>query len=159
MKTSQKIILRIGCVLLFCWIAIIVVNVMSKPATTLGVQDGMLAPCPDSPNCVSTQAEDDGHAIEPIQFICSSDAALKYAKEALLSMPRVALVEEGPNYLRATATPLLMRYVDDMEIYCDSSSQVLHFRSASRLGYSDMGANRKRMEAFRLKFEEISKKE
>ncbi|MEM7560368.1 MAG: DUF1499 domain-containing protein [Planctomycetota bacterium] len=159
MKTSQKIILRIGCVLLFCWIAIIVVNAMSKPATTLGVQDGKLAPCPESPNCVCTQADDKGHAIEPLQFTCASDDALKYAKKALLGMPRVAVVEEGPNYLRATATTLLMRYVDDVEIYCDSINQVLHFRSASRLGYSDMGANRKRMEAFRQRFEEISRKQ
>lgn len=159
MKTTQKIILRVGLVLLFCWIAIILVNAMSKPATTLGIQDGKLAPCPKSPNCVCTQADDKGHAIEPIHFTCSTDEALKFAKEALLSMPRIALVEEGPSYLRATATTLLMRYVDDVEIYCDSTNQVLHFRSASRLGYSDMGANRKRMEGFRRRFEEIIEKE
>lgn len=64
-------------------------------------------------------------------------------------MPRTRIVEESENYLRVEFTTAIMRYVDDVEFLIDDSAGVVHFRSASRVGYSDMGANRKRMTAFK----------
>ena len=108
-----------------------------------------LPPCPSSPNCVSTQAQDEGHAIAPIRY-CKSRAEAKEAlKEVIRSMPRTKLVEEDETYLHYEATSLLLRFVDDVEFLLDDETKTIHFRSASRTGYGDLGVNRKRMEQVR----------
>jgi uncharacterized protein (DUF1499 family) len=101
-----------------------------------------LDPCPSSPNCVSTQAQDEGHAIAPFRYRKSRTEA----KEAL---PRTKLVEEDESYLHYEFTSLLLRFVDDVEFLFDDEAKTLHFRSASRTGYGDLGVNRKRMEQMR----------
>ena len=122
----------------------------SKPKHDLGVKDGLLARCPDSPNCVSSQASDDEHAIEPIEVSGKSqEEVMSAVRKALSDMPRIKIVTDSDGYIHATATTLIMRYVDDVECFHDASAEVVHFRSASRLGYSDLGANRARMEALR----------
>ena len=70
-------------------------------------------------------------------------------KEAILSLPRVKLVEEDESYLHCEFTSLLFRFVDDVEFVFDDATKTLHFRSASRTGYGDLGVNRKRMEEIR----------
>ncbi len=108
-----------------------------------------LSPCPSSPNCVSTQATDEGHAIQP--FSCKKPRA--EAKEALkavvAALPRTKLVEEDESYLHYEFTSLLLRFVDDVEFLFDAEDKTIHFRSASRTGYSDLGVNRQRMEQVR----------
>jgi uncharacterized protein (DUF1499 family) len=108
-----------------------------------------LGPCPASPNCVSTQARDEGHAIEPIRYRKSRAEAKEALKEAIRSMPRMKLVEEDESYLHYEATSLLLRFVDDVEFLFDDEVKTIHFRSASRTGYGDLGVNRKRMEQLR----------
>ena len=105
-----------------------------------------LAPCPSSPNCVSTQAQDEGHAIVPIRYRKPRAEAKEVLKEAIRSMPRTKLVEEDEAYLHYEATSLLLRFVDDVEFLFDDETKTVHFRSASRTGYGDLGVNRKRME-------------
>ncbi|MBI3790918.1 MAG: DUF1499 domain-containing protein [Gemmatimonadetes bacterium] len=107
-----------------------------------------LAPCPGTPNCVSTEAptSDTQHAMPPVPFPDAPAAAQARAKAALLAEPRTAITLEAPGYLRAEATSLLFRFVDDVEIVVDSTARVIRFRSASRIGKGDMGVNRKRME-------------
>jgi uncharacterized protein (DUF1499 family) len=128
-------------------------NVFSgKRPPNLGVTDGDLAPCPDSPNCVSTQAEDDDHRMAPIPYTGSPEAAKGRLVSIVTSMPRTRVVEETPQYLYVEFRTAIMRFADDVEFYIDEAAGVIHFRSASRLGYSDMGVNRRRMEEVRRAF-------
>jgi len=128
---------------------LIVMSMTAAPPSHLGHQNGQLAPVPDSPNCVSTMTEKASFAIEPID-IAGVDQPLEKLKAAIEgSIPRARLVNEDGNYLHYEFTSLLFRFVDDGEFYVDQEQNVIHFRSASRVGYSDMGANRKRMEKIR----------
>ncbi len=108
-----------------------------------------LAPCPSSPNCVSTHAQDAGHAIAPYRYRKSKAEAKEALKETVRSLPRTKLVEEDEAYLHYEFTSLIMRFVDDVEFVFDDETKTVHFRSASRTGYGDFGVNRKRMERLR----------
>jgi len=108
-----------------------------------------LVSCPSSPNCVSTQAQDAGHAIAPFRYRKSRAEAKEALKEFLRSLPRTKLVEEDETYLHYESTSLLLRFVDDVEFLFDDESKIIHFRSASRTGYGDLGVNRTRMEQVR----------
>ena len=108
-----------------------------------------LRPCPSSPNCVSTFAQDDGHAIVPFQYRKSRAEAKEALKAVISSLPRVSLVEEDDDYLHYEFTSLLLRFVDDVEFLFDEETKTIHFRSASRTGYGDFGVNRRRMEDLR----------
>jgi len=114
----------------------------------------MLAPCPSSPNCVSTQAQDEGHAIAPFRYRKSRAEAKEALKEVIRSLPRMQLVEEDETYLHFEATSLLLRFIDDVEFLFDDDTKTVHFRSASRTGYGDLGVNRKRMEQVRALVEQ-----
>lgn len=116
----------------------------------LGVQGDRLTECPDSPNCVSSQASDEGHRITPLTF--SDDPAPSFARLKLLLVRRddTTIIEERPNYLRVEFRTTL--FVDDGEFLLDGQQRVIHTRSASRLGYSDLGKNRRRMEEIRRQF-------
>jgi len=108
-----------------------------------------LPPCPSSPNCVSTQAQDERHAIAPFRYKKSSAEAIKAVKAVIGSLPRTRLVEEDESYLHYECTSLLFRFVDDVEFLFDDGAKTIHFRSASRTGYGDLGVNRRRMEQIR----------
>jgi uncharacterized protein (DUF1499 family) len=105
-----------------------------------------LAPCPGTPNCVSTEAGDARFAMPAVAFTDAPDAALTRARAALLAEPRTRITLERAGYLRAEARSRLFRFVDDVEIVVDPAARVFRFRSASRVGRSDLGVNRKRME-------------
>lgn len=108
-----------------------------------------LAPCSSSPNCVSTQATDAGHAIAPFRYRKSRAEAKESLKAIVQAMSRTRLVEEDESYLHYEFTSLLLRFVDDVEFLFDDETKIIHFRSASRTGYGDLGVNRKRMEEIR----------
>jgi uncharacterized protein (DUF1499 family) len=116
----------------------------------LGTKDGLLAACPSSPNCVSSQATDDGHRIKALTFTGDPDAAFARLKLVLGRRGDTAIIEEKPGYLRVEFRTIL--FVDDGEFLLDRERMVIQVRSASRLGYSDLGKNRKRMEEIRSQF-------
>ncbi len=118
----------------------------------LGVKDGMLSPCPGSPNCVSTQSADARHWIEPLRYSGAKDDAVKKLAAVISSMKRSKIVTSSDSYMHAEFTSALFRFVDDVEFFFDDNAKTVHFRSASRLGYSDLGVNRKRMEEIRRRF-------
>ncbi|MDT7043203.1 DUF1499 domain-containing protein [Candidatus Nitronereus thalassa] len=124
---------------------------MSPPAAGNST-DKRLAPCPSSPNCVSSQSKDPDHYIDPLAFHGSPEDTKTRLKHVLTSLPRTIIVEEGPTYLRAESTSLIFRFTDDLDFVIDAEQQLIHVRSASRVGYSDLGANRKRIEAIRQRF-------
>ena len=122
-------------------------SVFSRRPDNLGVKDGKLAPCPSTPNCVSsTQAADDAHRMEPLRFDGSAAEAMGHLKRVLVGQPRARIITEKETYLHAEFTSLVFRFVDDVEFLIDAEAKVIHFRSASRVGRSDLGANRARME-------------
>jgi len=125
---------------------------MAKRPTDLGVKNGRLAECPETPNCVCSYASDATHAIEPIAYVGDRESARVTLKEALARLPRFTVIEEEANYLRAEATSALFRFVDDVEFLFDDEESVIHVRSASRVGRSDLGANRRRVEQIRSEF-------
>jgi len=116
----------------------------------LGAKDGSLAACPASPNCVSSQADDERHRITPLVLSGDPDAAFARLKLVLGQRSDTTIREELPGYLRVELRTLL--FVDDGEFMLDRSRQVIQVRSASRLGYSDLGKNRSRMEEIRGQF-------
>ena len=114
-----------------------------QPPTNIGIQNGQLTACPDSPNCVSSFETSEQHGIEPLE------ASLEQVQRVLVELDEANIVDVQENYLYAEFTSSLMGYVDDVEFMSDAASGMTHVRSASRLGYSDLGANRKRIEAIR----------
>ena len=122
----------------------------SRPAN-LGINDGKLLDCPNSPNCVSSQSTDAQHKISPLAYTCDSAKALEALKAAISSMPRTKIISAEGNYLYAEFTSALMGYVDDVEFYLNADKSIIEVRSASRLGESDLGVNRDRIEAIRTK--------
>ena len=124
-----------------------------KRPTNLGVQNGRLAPCPGTPNCVCSDDKDAGHAIAPLTFQSTPATAIAQLKQIITGMERTTIVTESADYLYAEFTSKLMGFVDDVEFYADASTQTIHVRSASRLGKSDLGVNRQRIEAIRSQFQ------
>ena len=108
--------------------------------------DTVLAPCPDAPNCVSTEAERPAQRVPTIAFTDAPEAALRRARAALLAEPRSKVTTEWTGGLHGECRSLIFRFVDDVDIAVDSVARVFRFRSASRVGRSDMGVNRKRIE-------------
>lgn len=126
-----------------------------KRPSNLGVRDGKLAPCPSTPNCVCSQSEDAEHKIEPLTYKSTPQVAFTQLKQAIESQPRTKIITQSPNYLYAEFTSAIMKFVDDVEFYLDEDAKVIHVRSASRLGQSDLGVNRKRIETIRAKLQEL----
>lgn len=120
-----------------------------KRPSDLGVRDGKLKPPPKSPNCVSSQAQDETHAIAPLGYRTTAEAALKAIAGIVRATPRTRIISQTNDYLYAEYETALMGYVDDVEFWLPPGEQIVHVRSASRLGYSDLGLNRKRVEDIR----------
>jgi uncharacterized protein (DUF1499 family) len=115
----------------------------------IGLVDGRLRSCPISPNCVCSQDEDAGHHIEPLPYKDSPREAWDRLNDLIQKLPRTRVVSHDDRYLQVEFTTQLLRFVDDVEFLLDVDASVIHVRSASRIGYSDLGANRKRIEAIR----------
>jgi uncharacterized protein (DUF1499 family) len=115
--------------------------------------EGGVEGCPSSPNCVSTAApaEDAVHHIEPLTFDGDIAVAIARMRAIVEAMPRTALVESTPTRLRYTFTSRIWRFVDDVDLVFSPGR--IDIRSASRVGYGDMGANRARVDALRAAWE------
>jgi len=121
----------------------------------LGINNGELTPCPKTPNCVNSQAVGEKQYIQPIRYAGTQQEARARLLQILDSLKRTKILTAQENYIRAEFTSTLFRFVDDVEFYFPeehAGETVIHVRSASRIGYSDLGANRKRIERIRSKF-------
>ena len=134
---------------------IVVILVLSacagKRPDNLGIENKWLAECPNKKNCVSSLSADEDYFIEPFRYEGSKEAAIKKLKKKMASFDRVTKVEESENYLRYECKSAIMGFVDDLEFYF-SEGNLIHIRSAARLGYFDFGVNRKRVENLRKLF-------
>jgi uncharacterized protein (DUF1499 family) len=124
----------------------------------LGVQDGKLAPCPASPNCVSSQSSDREHSIDPLRYTGSPGDAMDRLKKIVMCMKRSRIITETGSYIHAEFTSALFRFVDDVEFFLDERAAVIQVRSSSRIGNSDLGVNRKRVEDIRAAIHALPKK-
>lgn len=122
-----------------------------KQPNNLGISNGKLAPCPNTPNCVSSQSTDAVHKIAPLTFTSSPQEAISNLKKIIESLPRTKIITESQDYLYAEFKSALLGFVDDVEFYLDRNANVIQVRSASRLGQSDLGVNRQRIETIRAK--------
>ena len=142
----------------FFWLVpVLMVGCSGTRPTTLGVREGRMAPCPKSPNCVSTQSTDVKHRIDPLVYTPSIEDAMGRLLEIVRATPRTSLVAEEEDYLHVEYRSRIFGFTDDVEFWFDDENKAVHFRSASRKGYSDLGVNRKRMEQIRERFSGIEK--
>ncbi|MEA5466549.1 DUF1499 domain-containing protein [Leptothoe sp. PORK10 BA2] len=120
----------------------------------LGVNQGKLLACPGTPNCVCSQADpsDKEHFIDPITSDKSSEDAISSLKAIIEGMERSTINAATADYLYAEFSSKLMGFVDDVEFYAGQTG-VIHVRAAARLGKSDLGVNRKRVDTIREKFQ------
>ena len=112
----------------------------------------VLAPCPETPNCVSSMCDDAEHGMQAISFDGDWRSAKKQLLQVIDALPRTRIVADQENYIHVEVRSLLFRFVDDVEFLFDVQGNQIHFRSASRMGRGDLGVNRRRMEKIREKF-------
>ena len=149
-KTKHRLLIIL---LLFCGFSSV-----SCAAGKTTISGEELVPCPTSPNCVSSEAQDDGHQVSPLSFSVPAAEAWRLLKEQVLMLPRTVIVTEKPGYLHAQSKSAVFGFVDDLEFYLRPGQGVIAVRSAARTGYSDFGVNRQRIEDLRaaLKHAETS---
>lgn len=126
------------------------------PPDNLGIHDGHLTNCPSSPNCVVSQGGDPEHAIAPISYHVDLTTAKETLLKVLSVVPRTTIVEQSDNYIRVESESRIMGFIDDAEFYFPPDEQVIQIRSASRLGESDLGVNRRRLEQIRLALADLN---
>lgn len=117
-----------------------------------------LARCPSSPNCVSSDARDERHAIPPLPLQSNAAENWQQARAAVLSLPRTKLVEETDHYLHAECRSSFLGFVDDLELELRPDDRMIAVRSAARRGYYDFGVNRRRLEKLRALLRELTSK-
>ena len=111
------------------------------------------SPCPNKPNCVSSQSTDTARYVAPLQYAGSLSDARKKLIEVLKNTKRLILVKNEADYIQAEFRSLMFRFVDDVEFYFPPDEKIIHVRSASRTGYYDFGVNRRRVERLRNELE------
>ncbi|MCB5162014.1 DUF1499 domain-containing protein [Marinomonas algarum] len=126
---------------------LVYVNMNNKMPEGLGTTEGLLKLCPASPNCVSTQASPDDvdHYIDPIVYTGDAKETQLAIEAFMLDQDNARIVSHTLGYVHFEVTSQLIGYVDDVEFYFPEADSVVHVRSASRVGYSDLGVNRKRV--------------
>nr|WP_263858287.1 DUF1499 domain-containing protein [Waterburya agarophytonicola] len=130
--------------------------IFTHPAmAAIGLNNGQLSSCPQSPNCVVSQNGDEEHTIAAIPYQGDRATAKKTLLKVLSVVPRTEIVEETDNYIHAESTSRIFKFVDDAEFYFPEDKNLIQVRSASRVGESDLGVNRRRIEQIRLAMEDL----
>jgi len=114
-----------------------------------GLKNGQLNGCPDKPNCVSSQAPDQDHKIEPIHYQGQSTDIINKLKKILNADEAFSITKQKADYIGARYISGFFGFIDDVEFHFPDEKKIIHIRSASRVGYNDLGANRKRLEKIR----------
>ncbi len=130
-------------------ILLLVMGCSGQRPLNLGVTNGLLAPCPASPNCVSSESHDQEHFSAPLEVQHDPRTAIRRLANLIKHLPRTTVVKMTDRYLYVEFRSRLWGFVDDVEFYLAPGSNLIQVRSASRLGYGDFGVNRKRIEKIR----------
>jgi uncharacterized protein (DUF1499 family) len=139
------------------YLVVMMVGCSGNHPSRIGVIVGRLAACPDSPNCVSSQSSDRRHAIDPLRYEGTVKKAMERLVKAVSGMKGIRIVVAEERYLHAEFTSAFLRFVDDVEFLLDDGTKTIQVRSASRVGYSDLGVNRRRVEEIRSRFDALNK--
>ncbi len=133
------------------WILVVMMlwSCAGQAPDDLGVTDGQLAPCPSSPNCVSSDAAGADHHVAPYALAAEAAASWAVVREVIAAYPRTTIVTADDDYLHAECRSRLFGFVDDLELHLRPDDAIIAVRSASRVGYSDLGANRTRIDDIR----------
>jgi uncharacterized protein (DUF1499 family) len=123
-------------------------------ASTLGLDGDHLSSCPTSD--VVSQDADSKHAIKPIPYHVDRDKAREILLKVLTVVPRTEVIEQTDNYIHALSKSRIFKFIDDVEFYLPANESVIHVRSASRVGESDLGVNRRRVEQIRLALRDLN---
>ena len=115
----------------------------------VGVRESRLTPCPDSPNCVSSQNSDSAYSVVPLTYDSEAGKVIADLKVVVGTMKGATIVSESALYLHVVFQSDVFRFIDDVEFVVDEVAKVVHVRSASRMGYYDFGVNRRRVEKIR----------
>ena len=91
-------------------------------------------------------------AIQPLRFSSDPEQAMQKLASVLKTQARTVIVAEKPDYIYVQSSTPLLHFTDDVEFWLDRSAGVIQVRSASRIGYGDLGANRARIEKIRAQF-------
>lgn len=129
--------------------AVLLPSCAGGPPAPLASAPGALAPCPSSPNCVSSDARDEAHRVAPFVLAVAPEQAWPVVRTLVSNLPRTRIVKETSRALRAECRSALLRFVDDLELHLRPAEGIVAVRSASRLGWSDLGVNRRRVERLR----------
>jgi uncharacterized protein (DUF1499 family) len=151
MKTAIIILASVVAALIAAFIIwFFILGIMSKSGKGPGLINGTLSRCPNTTNCVCSEYKDDvSHYLDPIAIPQNIKLDTLPMLEDIIRYMGGTIQTEGNNYLAATFTSRIFRFVDDFEIRIDPVQKVIHVRSASRAGRGDMGVNKKRFELFR----------
>jgi uncharacterized protein (DUF1499 family) len=117
-----------------------------------GVRNSSLLPCPDSPNCVVSTGGDASHTVEPLRFEGDPAEAMRRLHDVIVSLPGARIVIESSEYMHVEVRSRLFGFVDDVELLLDAAGGRIDIRSASRVGYGDLGANRARAREIARRF-------
>ena len=149
-KTMNETSRRVGAWLrwlLLC--TLLPVSACASNEVTTGIANGRLNPCPESPNCVSSDATDEQHRVEPYRLKSAPQQAWHGLQNVIAAEQRKRLVTVDDTYMHVEFVSAVFRFVDDVEFHLRPDDGIIAVRSASRTGYSDMGVNRKRVESIR----------
>jgi uncharacterized protein (DUF1499 family) len=158
-KNKRSLIINISIiVIIIVWVLLRVILpnqttfFAGQQPKNIGIISEQLAPCPNTPNCVSSFSQDLSHKIAPMPYNFTKKEALTKLETIINSQKRAKIIIQTDNYIYAQFTSFLMGYVDDVEFLLDDSKKIINVRSASRLGESDLGANRDRIEKISKEF-------
>tara|TARA_Y100001934_G_C12085225_1_gene646671 strand:- start:267 stop:743 length:477 start_codon:yes stop_codon:yes gene_type:complete len=130
-------------------------RIYAKNPENYKLEYNLLKPCPKSPNCVFSLSKNPQNSIHPIRFNGSLISAKEKLKKVIKKFSNAKFVIEAPLYWHIEFTSRWWEFIDDMQIIFDESESQIHLRSASRVGYWDLGVNRRRVEKIRLQFNKI----
>jgi len=122
----------------------------AQQSANSGGSAAVMKACPDSPNCVSSEAQDQKHHIAPLTFALPAAEAWQLLQEQVAKLPRTVIVADKPGYLHVECRSALFGFVDDLEFYLRAEQGLIAVRSAARSGYYDFGVNRRRVEGLRV---------
>lgn len=152
----KSILILIALAVVLAFAAMVLMGVMSKSGSAPGLVEGKLSPCPQSPNCVCTEyAEDQAHFIEPVSYGNANIKIVRSMIRKAIDSSGGTMAHERDNYFAATYRSSLFGFVDDLEVRIDESQKLIHIRSASRVGHSDMGVNKMRAMELRALLQNI----
>jgi len=128
---------------------------MSQNKQAQGLNSGRLSPCSTTPNCICSENSDDiDHYIAPLSYTEYSNIELRYLLVEIIQSMGGSLSQANESYISATFSSSIFRFVDDLEIRIDETQHLIHIRSASRVGHSDLDMNKKRVELLKQLYKE-----